>query len=496
MLLDSLNRHMLGSYGGDEFATPNLDRIAARSVRFTSHFTGSLPCMPARHDILCGAYDFLWKPWGSIELWEDAITYPLRRSGVVTQLVSDHPHLFETGGENYHTDFTGWEYLRGHAGDTWKTVADPSWAGAPSFRNSVVTPEYERNRGWFRGEDDFPGPRTMAAAAEWLDHNAGKHDRFMLFVDEFDPHEPLDTPEPWASMYDPEWEGPNLIHPPYTKDAVADGVVTEREARQIRACYGAKLSMIDHWFGKVLDAVDRNDLWHDTAVLVCTDHGLYLGEHDVFGKPGVPVHEPMGHIPLLVAWPGVAPRTCDALTTNVDIHATVADVFDVSSRQRTHGCSLRGLVEGSVATVRDTALTGVWGSWVHLVDGEHTYARAPREGNRPISMWSNRWSTMPTRSRMPKEVELPYPDGRAYLDRMPGSDIPVLRQPWEVGDHIPFWSAWTTFDGNHLWNIREDPAQRHDLAGSPVEKELADRLRDALVEIDAPDDQLVRLGLH
>jgi len=52
VLLDSLNRHLLGSYGGTEFATPNLDRFAASSVRFDSHYTGSLPCMPARHDLL------------------------------------------------------------------------------------------------------------------------------------------------------------------------------------------------------------------------------------------------------------------------------------------------------------------------------------------------------------------------------------------------------------------------------------------------------------
>src|SRR6516164_9203946 len=74
LLLDSLNRHMLGCYGGTEFETPNLDRFAReRAVRFTAHVTGSLPCMPARHDILCGALDFLWRPWGSIELWEEPV---------------------------------------------------------------------------------------------------------------------------------------------------------------------------------------------------------------------------------------------------------------------------------------------------------------------------------------------------------------------------------------------------------------------------------------
>ena len=73
VLLDSLNRHHLGCYGGTEFDTPNLDRFARRSVRFTQHYSGALPCMPARHDLLVGALDFLWRPWGSIELWEEWI---------------------------------------------------------------------------------------------------------------------------------------------------------------------------------------------------------------------------------------------------------------------------------------------------------------------------------------------------------------------------------------------------------------------------------------
>ena len=103
------------------------------------------------------------------------------------------------------------------------------------------------------------GPSALQATATWLDDNAGYHDRFFLFVDEFDPHEPFDTPDPWASKYDPEWEGQHLIWPPYAVGAKARGLLDDRQARQIRASYGAKLSMIDHWFGKVLDAlVDRS----------------------------------------------------------------------------------------------------------------------------------------------------------------------------------------------------------------------------------------------
>ena len=58
--------------------------------------------------------------------------------------------------------------------------------------------------------------------------------------------------------------------------------------------------MIDHWFGRVLAALDNQGLWDSTAVVVCTDHGHYLGDvrggDDLWGKPGVPQYEPLGHI--------------------------------------------------------------------------------------------------------------------------------------------------------------------------------------------------------
>ena len=491
ILLDSLNRHMVGAYGSNEFDTPNLDRLASRAVRFERHYAGSLPCMPARHDILCGSLDFLWRPWGSIELWERPITDHLRTAGVVTMLVSDHPHLFETGGENYHTDFAAWDYQRGHEGDLWKTRPDPSWMGAPSFGRGHMP--YDNSRGYFKDESDFPGPRTLAAAAAWLEQDAPRDDRFLLFVDEFDPHEPFDTPDPYASMYDPDWEGPHLIWPPYTRRAVERGVISERQGRQVRASYGAKLTMIDTWLGRLLDVVDRTDRWSDTVVILCTDHGHYLGEKDIWGKPAVPVYEPLGHIPLLVAWPGVEAKTVGALTTSVDLFATLADLFEVETvAHRTHGVSLRPLVEGSATAVRDYALSGVWGREVHVIADGTKYLRGPDGDNAPLSMWSNRWSTMPVHGH--PELRLPLPDDRAFLDRMPGSNVPVIRQPFAPGDFLPFW-AYAQFDGHHLYDLDDDAEEEHDLVGTAREAEAVDRLRAALEEVDAPDDQFVRLGL-
>lgn len=491
VLLDSLKREALGCYGGTELDTPVLDGFAAGALRFTGHRTGSLPCIPARHDLLCGALDFLWRPWGSIEIWEEAFTVPLRAAGVTTKLVSDHPHLFEAGGENYHTDFGAWDYQRGHESDPWRTRPDPSWAGAPSFHRGH-TP-YDDSRGWFRDEADFPGPRTMTEAARWLREEAPAADRFLLLIDEFDPHEPFDTPEPWASRYDPDWEGPHLIWPPYVRGGIRKGVLTEREAHQLRAQYGAKLSMIDHWLGRVLDAVDAGGHRDDTAVIICTDHGLYLGEHDLFGKPGAAVREPLGHIPLLVRWPGRAPGTCEALTTTVDLHATICDVFGVSSPHRTHGHSLVPLLTGAATSVRDWALCGVWGQEVQVTDGHHKLTRAPVGENAPLSMWSNRWSTMPVTS-VP-ELRLPPPDDRARLDRMPGSRIPVIRQPFQPGDMLPYW-AYTRFEGDLLFDVVDDPGETHNLAGTAVAAELEELLRVALGDVEAPDDQYVRLGLE
>jgi arylsulfatase A-like enzyme len=453
--------------------------------------------MPARHDVLCGALDFLWRPWGSVEIWEDAITYELRKKGVVTQLVTDHPHLFESGGENYHTDFSAWSYVRGHEDDPWKTRLDPSWFGAPALPAQPASIErgYDRSRTYFRSEEEFPGPQTMTAAATWLRENAHHHERFFLFVDEFDPHEPFDTPTPWASMYDDTWEGPKVIWPPYT-DAGGPTSPDERTGRQIRANYGSKLSMIDHYFGRVLDAIDEQGLWADTAVVVMTDHGHYLGERGgIWGKPGVPIFSEMGHIPLMIAWPGRPAGDVGDLTTTVDVHATLCEVFDVAPQHRTHGHSLVTTLEGTGSSSRRHVLTGIWGREVVYVDNDMKFVRAPREGNRPLEMYSNRWSTMPVHAF--PGLRLPRPDRRATLDFMPGSDIPVIKQPFHDVDEVPFWARISSFHGDVHFDRRNDPDEQHNLVAqaSATNSATLEALREALRDIEAPRAQLERLSL-
>jgi hypothetical protein len=78
---------------------------------------------------------------------------------------------------------------------------------------------------------------------------------------------------------------------------------------------------------------------------------------------------------------------------------------------------------------------------------------------------------------------------------MPGSRVPVIRQPFRQGDLLPYW-AYGRFSGNHLYNLANDPTEDENRAGTSEEREAADRLREALIAIEAPGDQLVRLGLR
>jgi hypothetical protein len=190
----------------------------------------------------------------------------------------------------------------------------------------------------------------------------------------------------------------------------------------------------------------------------------------------------------------VAPGTCDALTTTVDLHATLCDTFAVTPAHRTHGRSLVPLLAGTATSIRDWALCGVWGREVHVADATRTYARAPVEGNRPLSMWSNRWSTMPVRAF--PDLRLPRPDERATLDHLPGTDVPVIRQPFDPSDALPFW-AGGRFQGDLLYDRAEcqETGTIRDRSDTAEVKEMAELLRDALRSIEAPEDQIARLGL-
>ena len=93
-------------------------------------------------------------------------------------------------------------------------------------------------------------------------------------------------------------------------------------------------------------------------------------------------------------------------------------------------------------------------------------------------------------------VRLPKPDHRAVLDYMPGSDVPVIRQPFEAGDAVPFWAMTNTgYLHDLVFDVVDDPDEENDLSSSDLEVRLIDVMRAALADVEAPRDQIERLDL-
>ena len=455
--------------------------------------------MPARHDILCGALDFLWRPWGSIEIWEDA---DHRRTcatpGVTTMLISDHPHLFETGGENYHTDFTAWDYERGHESDPWKTRPDPT--GSARRRSGRGIMPYDNSRGYFRGEADFPGPaHDGGGGALARRRTPAHHDRFFLFVDEFDPHEPFDTPEPYALDVRRRLGGaaPDLAAVRRAARS-RSGVLDERQARQMRAQLRRQADD-DRRTGSAACSTrsTRNGLWDDTAVIVCTDHGHYLGEKDIWGKPGVPDLRAARPHP---ADDRLAGRRAAASMRRADdqrrhLRHAGRRVRRRQPQHRTHGTSLRAADRAARRRrVRDWALAGVWGREVHL-DRRARASTPARRRRATRRSRCGRTAGRRCRCRGRPSCACRCPTTAPCSTACRARQVPVIRQPFQPGDLLPFWALRPVQRQPPL-----RPAQRSGRGREPRRRatrtRLADLLRQALREVEAPDDQFARLGLQ
>ena len=89
IMYDSLNRHMLSSYGSCESITPNFQRLAEHCVTYDRFYCGSMPCIPARRELHTGRYNFLHRSWGPMEPYDQSVFQQLSENGIYTHFVSD-----------------------------------------------------------------------------------------------------------------------------------------------------------------------------------------------------------------------------------------------------------------------------------------------------------------------------------------------------------------------------------------------------------------------
>jgi arylsulfatase A-like enzyme len=525
--LDSLSRHFLPCYGNRWVQTPTLDAFARRAAVFDRHFAGSLPCMPARREIWCGVEELWWRGWGPLEPWDEPIAHRCRRSGrpIVTQLITDHYHLFEWGAHSYHHDFHGYECIRGHEMDNWRTeplAAVPDWAAVMAARRPPESAVYLRNVQGVAGEEAFFGPRVMREAAGWLDRNHA-HGQFFLHVDSFDVHEPFHIPEPYRSLYTDDDYRRYSPWPHYGRTDAGDSAISPAELAWVRAQFAGKLTMLDRWLGELFERLDRHGLWERTCVIVTTDHGHYLGEHGWIGKPHAPLYHTLCHLPLLVWHPALgrdaalalgsshdahgadepgpdlaaraAGRRVDAVTQTVDLYATVLDLLGVEApaSPQAHSRSLAPLLRGEAFEHRPHAVYGYNNKRVGITAGDWTLLRYHDPDAAPPCIYTHNVQqglAFGMGQRDARALRFPEIEAGRFI---PGLDTPVWRVPL-FADHA---RRQPDPGGSLLFHNLSDPAQERDLsAARPDQLRHMERLlHDHARALGAPEEQLQRLRL-
>src|SRR5699024_3547423 len=179
------------------------------------------------------------------------------------------------------------------------------------------------NRKYMKEEKDFPLVKTINKGLDFIALNK-EEDNWFLQIECFDPHEPFYVLEKYKELYPDDYDGPLFDWPSYGK-----ANETDEEKEHIYNNYKALITMCDYYLGKVLDKFDELNLWEDTLLIVNTDHGLLMGEHDSWGKCVQPFYNEVSRIPLFVWDPRykISNERSEQLVQNIDVAPTLLEFF-------------------------------------------------------------------------------------------------------------------------------------------------------------------------
>ncbi len=481
VMFDTLSRRYLSTYGNDWVPTPNFKRLEEKCCVFDQFYCGSLPCMPARRELHTGRYNFLHRSWGPIEPFDDSAIELLKAQGVYTHIVTDHSHYWEDGGATYLTRYNSWEGFRGQEGDRWVPIPDHTQVTMPKLaaceKQSISLFHNFANRTRQESEETMSTVQTVQAGLDFMEKYHDQ-DQWLLQIEAFDPHEPFYVPQKYLDLVKDTYQGDYFDWPAYKQ--VSE---TKEECEHLIKRYGALIAMCDEYLGKVLDVFDRYDLWKDTMLIVNTDHGFLMGEHDWWGKNIQPQYGEIAHLPFYLHHPGIEPCRSDLIAQTIDIEPTLLDAFNQPIPETMQGKSLLKALSNH-EEIRDYALYGTHGGHVNIVNKETLYMRAPaNEKNEPLYQYT----LMPTNMRgfFPadwlKKAEL-------VNDLSFTKGNTVLKMPVKTYvNAYPF--------GNLLFDLKQDPKQCTPLKNEALETKMIDALIREMHASQADEAQYIRLGL-
>ncbi|MDQ3588529.1 MAG: sulfatase-like hydrolase/transferase [Actinomycetota bacterium] len=372
--------------------TPNLDRLAAQSLRFGRYRPEVFPTIPARRSIMTGRriYPFRgWRPvrglpgepgWEPIDRNVPVFTDVLGRAGYRTGYVTDNPHILGPAYDGFMRRFDRPVGVKGQVPFRGKPPGKVSQKELlrhliPALRKTFIRgriAEYLAANAGRDGESDFLSARVFTAASEFLEQAAAAGKRFALVVDSFDPHEPWDPPERYLRMYGSgRVDGVKAIQPfsPPGGEARTWGL-SGRDLGRVRNLYAAEVTMVDAWLGRFLDRLEALGLAQSTAIVLCSDHGVLLGERGQVGKHSSQMHREVTDVPLMIRHPRGrrAGTTSDYFASTHDIAPTVLALLGKKVPQGMDGVDLSVIFRGRRPPRRGHQ-TASYGRYVSATDG-------------------------------------------------------------------------------------------------------------------------------
>lgn len=361
-------RNDLGFYGHPLVKTPNLDRLAARSVVFNRGYCQQALCNPSRASLLCSRQP------DTLRIWNLTTHYRNHPTPLVPlpQHFKEHGYFTQGVGKLFHNwkdpaleDQLSWSvparmHIGVHGDDKphVEGLLPPNLAKHPKCECHDVPDE-----AYYDG-------RIATLAIEALQQCAehAKTQPFFLGVGFWKPHSPFNAPKKYWDLYRRE-----DVPPPSPAEWPADapriawhnsrellgnaGVQPPPEAiQEIRHGYLANISYLDAQVGRVLDELERLKLADRTIIVLWADHGYHLGEQTLWAKTSN--FELDARVPLLFALPGAREgRKTDAIAGLIDIYPTLSELCGLPQAEGLEGVSQAPVLRGDKAAVRTAAMT-------------------------------------------------------------------------------------------------------------------------------------------
>ncbi len=368
IICDDLNTD-LGCYGDPQVKSPNIDRLAARGVRFSNAYCQYPLCGPSRASFMTGLYP------DQTLIRGNAIRIRERVPNVVTlsQMFRNNGWRATRIGKIYHYNVPADIGTDGHDDpDSWDEVVNPRGRDKTD-ESKVVTlkpGQYGATLSWLRADGGDAEQTDGIAATEAIariKERAADSKPFFLAVGLYRPHTPYVAPEKYFDLYPVD-----AIQVPALHDELAESIppaafktlrvhkeqigLKPEVARQVIQAYHASITFADAQVGRILDALDESGLAENTIVVFTSDHGYHMGQKGHWQKRTL--YDQGSRVPLIIAAPGKSlPGGTACPAEMLDFHPTLAELCGLEPPAMVQGVSLVPALADAAARPRRDALT-------------------------------------------------------------------------------------------------------------------------------------------